>query len=56
MHAEVTRLLKIAEVRETLAKAGAEPVGSTPEQFAAFIRSETLKWGDAVRRAGIVPE
>lgn len=56
MHAEVTRLLKIAEVRETLAKAGAEPVGSTPEQFTAFIRAETLKWGDAVRRAGIVPE
>jgi tripartite-type tricarboxylate transporter receptor subunit TctC len=56
MHAEVTRLLKVAEVRETLAKAGAEPVGSTPEQFAAFIRAETLKWGDAVRRAGIVPE
>ncbi len=56
LHAEVTRILQIAEVRETLAKAGAEPVGSSPEQFAAFIRSETLKWGDAVRRAGIVPE
>jgi len=56
MHAEVTRILQIADVRETLAKAGAEPVGSSPAQFAAFIRSETLKWGDAVRRAGIVPE
>lgn len=56
MHAEVTRILQVPEVKETLAKAGAEPVGSTPEQFAAFIRSETLKWGEAVRRAGIVPE
>lgn len=56
MHAEVIRILQIPEVRETLAKAGAEPVGSSPEQFAAFIRSETLKWGEAVRRAGIVPE
>jgi tripartite-type tricarboxylate transporter receptor subunit TctC len=56
MHREVVRILQIPEVRETLAKAGAEPVGSTPEQFAAFIRAETLKWGDAVRRAGIVPE
>ena len=56
MHAEVTRILQIADVRETLAKAGAEPVGSSPEQFAAFIRAETIKWGDAVRRAGIVPE
>lgn len=56
MHAEVTKILQVPEVKETLAKAGAEPVGSTPEQFAAFIRSETLKWGEAVRRAGIVPE
>lgn len=56
MHAEVIKILQIPEVRETLAKAGAEPVGSSPEQFAAFIRSETVKWGEAVRRAGIVPE
>jgi|LauGreDrversion4_2_1035121.scaffolds.fasta_scaffold33762_2 tripartite-type tricarboxylate transporter receptor subunit TctC len=56
LHAEVTRILQIAEVRDTLARAGAEPVGSSPEQFGAFIRAETIKWGDAVRRAGIVPE
>lgn len=56
LHAEVTRILAVPEVRDALAKAGAEPVGSSPEQFAAFIRAETAKWGDAVRRAGIVPE
>lgn len=56
LHAEVTRILQIAEVRDTLARAGAEPVGSSPEQFGSFIRAETVKWGDAVRRAGIVPE
>jgi tripartite-type tricarboxylate transporter receptor subunit TctC len=31
-------------------------VGSSPEQFTAFIRSETVKWGAAVKRAGITPE
>ena len=56
LHAEVTRILQIADVRDTLARAGAEPVGSSPEQFGSFIRAETVKWGDAVRRAGIVPE
>lgn len=56
LHREVTRILQIADVRDTLARAGAEPVGSSPEQFGAFIRAETVKWGDAVRRAGIVPE
>ena len=35
---------------------GADPVGSSPEQFTAFIRSETIKWGVAVKRAGITPE
>ncbi len=56
LHSEVTRILQIGEVRDTLARAGAEPVGSSPEQFGAFSRAETIKWGDAVRRAGIVPE
>ena len=49
-------LLAQADVRETLSKAGADPVGSSPEQFASFIRSETVKWGAAVKRAGITPE
>lgn len=56
LHDEVGKVLAMPDVRETLAKAGAEPVGSTPEQFTEFIRSETLKWGAAVKRAGIVPE
>ncbi len=56
LHDEVVRLLAVPEIRESLAKGGAEPVGSSPEQFAEFIRSETLKWGEAVRRAGITPE
>jgi hypothetical protein len=53
---EVGKVLAMPDVRETLSKAGADPVGSTPEQFAAFIRSETVKWGAAVKRAGITPE
>ena len=53
---EVARVLAQAEVRDFLAKQGAEPVGSTPEQFGAFIRSETIKWGTAVKAAGLKPE
>jgi tripartite-type tricarboxylate transporter receptor subunit TctC len=53
---EVGKVLAQADVRETLSKAGADPVGSSPEQFGAFIRSETVKWGAAVKRAGITPE
>jgi tripartite-type tricarboxylate transporter receptor subunit TctC len=53
---EVAKVLAMPDVRETLSKAGADPVGSSPEQFTAFIRSETVKWGAAVKRAGITPE
>jgi tripartite-type tricarboxylate transporter receptor subunit TctC len=56
LHDEVLKVLAMADVREALSKAGAEPVGSTPEEFATFIRSETQKWGAAVRQAGLTPE
>jgi tripartite-type tricarboxylate transporter receptor subunit TctC len=53
---EVVKVLAMQDVRDTLSKAGGEPVGSTPEEFGAFIRSETLKWGAAVKQAGLKPE
>lgn len=56
LHEEVAKVLAMPDVRDSLSKAGADPVGSSPEQFAAFIRSETVKWGLAVKRAGITPE
>jgi tripartite-type tricarboxylate transporter receptor subunit TctC len=41
------------DVRERLSALGAEPVGSTPEQAAAFFRSETEKWTRVVKGAGL---
>jgi tripartite-type tricarboxylate transporter receptor subunit TctC len=35
---------------------GAEPGGDAPEHFAAFVRSETERWGEVVRRAGVKPD
>jgi tripartite-type tricarboxylate transporter receptor subunit TctC len=56
LHAEITRALKADDVRNRLAADGAEPVGSTPEEFAAFLRAETAKWAKVVKQAGIPPE
>ena len=42
-----------AELRERLSALGADPVGSTPGEFAAFIKSETEKFARAARAAGI---
>jgi len=44
---------KSSFVNERYAALGAEPVASTPEQFAALVRKETAKWADVVKRAKI---
>jgi len=56
LHAEIVRALRLPDVRERLAADGAEAVGSTPEEFAAFIRSEIEKWAAVAKSAGIRPE
>jgi tripartite-type tricarboxylate transporter receptor subunit TctC len=35
---------------------GLEPVGNSPAEFAASVRSEIRQWGEVIRRAGIKPE
>jgi tripartite-type tricarboxylate transporter receptor subunit TctC len=56
LHAEIVRALRAGDVRERLAADGAEPVGSSPEEFAAFIRAEIVKWAKVAKAAGIQPE
>lgn len=53
LNAELMRVLQDNAVRQQLAQNDFEPVGSTPEQFAAFIKSETEKWGRVVKTAGV---
>jgi tripartite-type tricarboxylate transporter receptor subunit TctC len=52
LHAGIVQVLKKPEVRERLLELGAEPVGSTPEQAAAHIRSEVAKWAQVVKESG----
>jgi len=56
LHDEIVRALRAPEVMQRLAADGAEPVGSTPEEFAAFIKSEIDKWARVARAAGIHAE
>jgi len=49
---EVAKALGSAAVRERLQAQGAEPVGNTPEQFAALIKAETAKWAQVVKASG----
>ena len=56
LHGEIVQVLREPSTRERLLALGAEPADSTPEQFAAFIRSEHLKWGRVIREANIRAE
>ncbi|GKS87944.1 tripartite tricarboxylate transporter substrate binding protein [Acidovorax sp. SUPP2539] len=48
----LVKVLSQPETKKKLADQGAEPVSETPEQFAAFIQSESAKWGKVVKESG----
>jgi len=56
LNASIVQAIKSPDIQQAFAKQAAEPVGSTPEEFAAFIRKETDKWGKTIRAAGISAE
>jgi tripartite-type tricarboxylate transporter receptor subunit TctC len=55
LNAEIVAVLKQPEIRERLSREGADPVGSSPQEFGAFIRSEIEKWRKVIHAAGIQP-
>jgi tripartite-type tricarboxylate transporter receptor subunit TctC len=56
LHAEVRKALAAPDLRQRFESAGADPLGNTPEEFAAQIRADIEKWGSVVRAAGIRAE
>jgi tripartite-type tricarboxylate transporter receptor subunit TctC len=53
LNAEIARALADPGVKQKLYAAGVEPLKSTPEEFAAYIKSETTKWAEVISRANI---
>ena len=49
---DVARILKGPEMRERFVSQGADPVGSTPDEFAEHMKSETAKWARLVKASG----
>jgi tripartite-type tricarboxylate transporter receptor subunit TctC len=56
LNAELVKIVHTPEVKERLLKLGAEPVGSTPEQLTALVRSEGAKWAKVIKDAGVKVE
>ena len=52
LNAEIQQLVAGASFKERVSAIGSEPMSGTPEQFAAFLRSESAKWADVIKRSG----
>ena len=53
LYAEIARTVAQADTRERLLAMGLDPVGMPPDEFTAYVKTETVKWGKLVREAGI---
>jgi tripartite-type tricarboxylate transporter receptor subunit TctC len=53
LHGEMVKILQQPDIKQRFANDGADVVANTPEQFAAYIRSELKKWETVARNAGI---
>ena len=53
LNAEIKKTLTAPEVGEHMAKDGAEPVGSSPQQFREFLTAEITKWRELVKHANV---
>ena len=53
LNSEVGKILKTPEIQDSFAKQGAIPAGGTPEQYAAFMREESARWGEVVKKNNI---
>ena len=52
LNAEIVKIINMPDVKEKLVGLGAEPVGNTPEEFGALVKSEVAKWADVVKKSG----
>ena len=56
LNAEMTKILRTQDAHDWFAEQGGEPVLETPEEFAAYIKTEYSRWGKLIREAGIKAE
>jgi tripartite-type tricarboxylate transporter receptor subunit TctC len=52
LNAEMVKIINMPDVREKLVGLGAEPVADTPDEFAALVKSEVVKWAAVVKQSG----
>lgn len=56
LNSEINKALAAPDLKERLLGAGIQPLGTTPEQFGSFIRSEAVRYAKVIKDAGIQPQ
>jgi tripartite-type tricarboxylate transporter receptor subunit TctC len=56
LNSDIVKILQMPDAKQKLLESGIEATPSTPEQFAAYIQSETKKWAKVVRDANVKVE
>ena len=56
LNTEIVKALKAPDTHKRVLELGADPVGSTPEQLASYMKSEIAKWAKVIKSAGIKAE
>ena len=52
LHREFLRILQTPEIRDRLTSEGAEPVGNSPAEFTAFLKTDIARWAKVIKAAG----
>lgn len=56
LHTEIAKIMRQEEMKAKFADLGADAIGSTPDELAAFLRAEMTKWAEVVKAANIKVE
>lgn len=52
LNSELVRITRLPDVMDGMARNGADPVGSSPDAFAAFIKTELTRWAKVIKGSG----
>ena len=53
LNAEWLKIAALPDTKEKMEKAGVDPLSSTPEKFAEFVKAETARWGKVIRESNV---